>query len=103
MQKPISRLHLWSYLVFLAPCCVVAEALADEPVGNEHPSVTASKQNPSLCDLKSGRLPSPPTPDIVAKQLRLAIERKDDAALKRKLRSAYLRYLGCLSNTPPMD
>ena len=44
-----------------------------------------------------------PTPDIVAEQLRLTIERTEDAALQRKLRSAYLHYLGCLSNTPPMN
>jgi hypothetical protein len=54
-----------------------------------------------LCDLKSERLPIPPTPDIVAEQLRLTIERTEDAALQRKLRSAYLHYLGCLSSTPP--
>ena len=103
MQKQISILHLWCYLVFLAPCYAVAEALADGPVGRTHPSVTVLKQDPSLCDLKSERLPSPPTPDIVAEQLRLIIEHKEDAALQRKLRSAYLHYLGCLSNTPPMN
>jgi len=102
MQKQISRLRLWCCLVLLGPCCAVAEALANEPVGT-HPSVTASKQDPSLCDLKSKRLPVPPVPDIVAEQLRLTIERTEDAALQRKLRSAYLHYLGCLSNTPPMN
>jgi hypothetical protein len=101
MQKQISRLRLWCCLVLLGPCCAVAEALANEPVGSTHPSVTASKQDPSLCDLKSERLPIPPTPDIVAEQLRLTIERTEDAALQRKLRSAYLHYMGCLSSTPP--
>jgi hypothetical protein len=103
MQKQISRLRLWCCLVLLGPCCAVAEALANEPVGSTHPSVTASKQDPSLCDLKSERLPIPPRPDIVAEQLRLTIERTEDAALQRKLRSAYLHYLGCLSNTPSMN
>ena len=103
MQKPISRLPLWFSLALLAPCCAVAKALANEPVGSTHPSVTASKQDPSLCNLKSERLPIPPTPDIVAEQLRLTIERTEDAALQRKLRSAYLRYLGCRSDTPPMN
>ena len=102
MQKQISRLRLWCCLALLAPCCPVVETLANEPVGT-HPSVTASKQDPSLCDLKSERLPIPPAPDIVAEQLRLTIERTEDAALQRKLRSAYLHYLGCLSNTPPMN
>ena len=103
MQKQISILHLWCYLVFLAPCYAVAEALSNEPVGNTQPPETASEQDPSLCDLKSQRLPIPPTPDIVAEQLRLTIEHTEDAALQRKLRSAYLHYLGCLSNTPPMN
>ena len=103
MQKQISRLRLWCCLVLLGPCCAVVEALANEPVGSTQPSVTASKKDPSLCDLKSERLPIPPTPDIVAEQLRLSIERTEDAALQKKLRSAYLHYLGCLSNTPPMN
>ena len=103
MQKQISRLRLWSCLALLAPCCVVAEALSNEPVGNTQPPETASEQDPSLCDLKSERLPIPPTADIVAEQLRLTIERTVDAALQKKLRSAYLHYLGCLSNTPPMN
>lgn len=99
MQKRISRLRLWSCLALLAPCCAVAEALSNEPVGNTQPPETASEQDPSLCDLKSQRLPIPPTPDIVAEQLRLTIENTEDAALQRKLRSAYLHYLGCLSNS----
>ena len=99
MRKQISRLRLWSSLALLAPCCAVAEALSNAPLGNTQPPETASTQDPSLCDLKSQRLPIPPTPDIVAEQLRLTIELTEDAALQRKLRSAYLHYLGCLSNS----
>ena len=103
MQKQIYRLRLWCCIVLLSPCCAAAETLEHQPLGIAHLSVTASKQNPSLCDLKPERLPIPTTPDIVAEQLRLTIERTEDAALQRKLRSAYLHYLGCLSNTPPMN
>ena len=101
-RATLCKLLMRCWLVLLASGDAWAASLSDSTHDVAH-FVETARQRSTLCDLSPDGLPVPTAPDIVAEQLRQTIHRTKDAAMRAKLRNAYVRYLGCQTDISRED
>ena len=98
-RAALCKLLMCCWLVLLSSSGAWAALSSDSP-NHSAQFEEAAPQRTTLCHSLPDELPVPAAQDMVAAHLRQTIQRTQDKALQAKLRTAYLRYLGCQADIP---